>query len=844
VWQRFDTVIPNVTGTLSLGDYLLGEDAAADGVEVAEFRGSLGVLENQPTAELERLFTETLDCCAHRLDAWITSVPSRRLEQMREREPLGVHLGAYGWVEDLRPAPPQGLRRIPMPDGTTVQAQSNSGGYIHAPSMSHAAAAAVLRNAWMTRSGDQQDRYAVDLSSGRVRTAVRLLDAVREGQALGAVLGYQFERGLHEGHRPVELDKYIDVFRRLFPLVANKIADSGLPAETIAARNVVDGLRLRTAFRENLIPFGSSGLPGTLPDGSFPPDRIAIEDELRHLDETVDSVADLLLAEAVYQIVKGNMAASAASLDALGEAARPPSPEVARQPRGGTGLTHRMVLVLGGEPLVPGTWAGVASTPRAEAEPWLDGWAGILLGDPGTVLARASYRDPQPADAEHRTEMVVSLADLQLRPADVLAAVKGVSANEGASDLDRRISWVVLGEAPAQTDVRIDYTADPAWDRATVRTFPELLEMARAVNAVIGGSRPLQPGDLLPPERIAEAQDADLMPAEMAARAAATLNRFEADREQLAGAIAEIEATPENSAPDLSALRQALLRVSLFGIPGTVPVTRKGSSPELRAEILLAARSALEQMQRRGLAALAEPEPAERLRTLFGRDLTVLPRFRPVAATELADALAHGPALTGGPDAVRTWFRQAAPVHAALRRWRTMGIYHKAANEQDLALDVAQLPHTAGARWVGLPFGSENERPPSGRLSLVMHRAAAPEASAPWVGLEVHEWTEIIPSKSEQRAVAFHYDDPGGEAPQAVLLAVPPLRDGVWDAGTVLDILQETFDLAKIRSVDGDLLGILGQLLPAIYIAENPSDDTIGVDLSDMQVAEPRIVGR
>ena len=44
--------------------------------------------------------------------------------------------------------------------------------------------------------------------------------AVRSGQEPGALLGYQFERGLHERytHIPLELDAYIYDFRDEFPL--------------------------------------------------------------------------------------------------------------------------------------------------------------------------------------------------------------------------------------------------------------------------------------------------------------------------------------------------------------------------------------------------------------------------------------------------------------------------------------------------------------------------------------------------------------------------------------------------------------------------------------------------
>ena len=73
-------------------------------------------------------------------------------------------------------------------------------GFVQAPSLGHAVAAAVLRCGHLShaRTGQPDGPFAVDLSSDRVRLARWLLDGVRQGQPLGALLGYRFERGLHE----------------------------------------------------------------------------------------------------------------------------------------------------------------------------------------------------------------------------------------------------------------------------------------------------------------------------------------------------------------------------------------------------------------------------------------------------------------------------------------------------------------------------------------------------------------------------------------------------------------------------------------------------------------------
>ena len=71
-----------------------------------EFRESLRHLKTVSATRLERTFAGTLDLCSHRLDAWMTSVATRRLADMRRATPTGLLLGGYSWVVNLKPAPP------------------------------------------------------------------------------------------------------------------------------------------------------------------------------------------------------------------------------------------------------------------------------------------------------------------------------------------------------------------------------------------------------------------------------------------------------------------------------------------------------------------------------------------------------------------------------------------------------------------------------------------------------------------------------------------------------------------------------------------------------------------
>jgi len=84
-----------------------------------------------------------------------------------------------------------------------------------------------------------------------------------------------------------------------------------------------------------------------------------------------------------------------------------------------------------------------------------------------------------------------------------------------------------------------------------------------------------------------------------------------------------------------------------------------------------------------------------------------------------------------------------------------------------------------------------------------------------------------IPSVRENAAVAFHYEEPKARAPQSLLLAVCPDSRETWDDDLISGILQETLELAKIRTVDLDSVLQVGQILPALYFPFNLQGATV-----------------
>ncbi len=462
--------------------------------ELAEQIDALGALVDAPTAALERLFVEHVDCCAYRYDSWLLGLVDLQLETMRkgvdgQAARTGLYLGAYGWLEDLRPRPP--LHPAELPDnikalfpGAPIMRDPNNGGYIHAPSLTHARTAAVLRSGYLANATPASpDTMSVNLSSARVRAALSLLEGIRNGQSLGALLGYQFERGLHDDHGLIEVDKFIYPMRKAFPLVADAITSTstppGTPIEAIEARNVLDGLKLieRVRAHGGNYPFALAILPAA--SGA---ETTAINAQVARMLDAYDAVADLALAEGVHQAVQGNFDRVGATLDTYSTGNFPPQPEVVQTPARGISLTHRVALHLrSGLAPPPG------ATPRAIAQPAVDAWLSTLLPPPADIACTVNWADPANGAGMER---VVSFADLALRPVDLLELVKpdGVQTMD---ELDERVlRFVTAAQAPRpDANLAIAYMAAPAGKlsvfqaTALLRRLKTQLVKARALRA-------------------------------------------------------------------------------------------------------------------------------------------------------------------------------------------------------------------------------------------------------------------------------------------------------------------------------------------------------------------------
>jgi hypothetical protein len=816
-------VIPTVTGQATVRQFVTaaikrGATVPADYRPLSDMLASLEFLSGCPAEELDRALRGLLDAYSHRLDAWYTSLATRRLARVRTTaSPAGVHLGGYGWLDDLRPTPP----------GAAV-----SQGFIHTPSLAHAATAAVLRSGHLAHHDADHQALNLDLNSARVRTAVTLLDGVAQGQPLAALLGYRFERALRE-HSNLTLAAYILPIRRLVPLRPPGDAPptpSSSPSETIAARDVVDGVALLERWRTERAALFDALAPLITPQ----PARDALTGELDRLADAYDAVADVLTAEVVHQNVLGNNDRAGAALAALDRQGRPPRLEFLRTPRTGTSYTQRLLVLITDESLPP-AWQSIPPDARAKAEPRLNAWIARLIGNPGLVRFAATVTG-------RTRELSISLDQLGLSPLALVMATHA-PGHDAPCELEERLLHRFAAQlatpTPQTTLVLLD-TAPKGSNPGTVG-LGAFRVLMRWTYALITTQRAATARDLALPQ---DQADEGFDDAQLGARADALATAFSAALHTLETITAAPTSTDQ-------ALREALWGAADFGVEGSVPPLAPlgGPPPSLRDQLIAQARAVTTTMRTAatrehdlaGAAAGATPSQraqhhTQRIRGLLGEQFPVLACFTATNATTLAASHAARATLCAGDDlAPATWLQRLSLVRGGVDRLaRVRGaaelLHGGGIAPRDLVL--LQLPHTPGERWLALPFTSTAAQ---AQLAIVAHCSGAVTFSAPLAGLFCDAWSETIPGREETTGIAFHHDAPGARAPQAVLLAVPPAATNpTWSVQAILDTLIEAHDLARIRAVGPNSLEWLGTVLPAILLPDSSSPDIPTANLTGL----------
>lgn len=750
------------------------EDEAAF---LTSMKKSLALLADLPTARLERCFMEHLDTCNYRLDAWQTGLFNLRLSHQRQLQnknrTKGIYLGSFGWVEHIRPSVTRKLVTDQVPeklkpkDNRPLFEYADNGGFVHAPSLNHASAAAVLRSGYMSHASPANpDVMAVNLSSERVRRALFILDGMRNGQSLEALLGYQFERGLHDQGSSDDglkkLNLYIYNFREAFPLQYHHVLQQGtnVAVENIPANNVVNGVTL--AENTAGFPFGATGevVSATLNE------RSAIIIEKDKLSDTLDAVKDLLTSESVYQLVQGNFERAGALVNAIKDAVIPAALDVIDTPRGSHfSITNRVIINFGHVDalnIANNPWPVVIMTPRAKMEPGINKWLGSIIGNPDKVVYSVSFLD---ALGLPRSEEVWTLTQLAIQPIDFVF-LTGNELNTGEKDktslseLESRIAYQYrrLHGLDDSTTVKIEFKKPEG--EAGKQTFAEILPLLRMLRSLVTDSRYLDAGDFEPHSKKSLADKNNpkaLDDAELLSRVQQVQTLFASNLNTVSG-LAILARIPDPDASNLvtdyhnlqdafgaldkakltfqdigftfgdteaSQLQDLLMNISNFGIADAFPKYSTVLNNESKALLLEQARSIVRRMvatDKSVTTILAAAIPltgiqqkiAEYIRAgklMLQEAFNILPLFGfnneadiQLAQGDTHQLLNHASTNLKMKYPVDEWMQNASHVRPRLSRWDQVRSFYELSNTDELKVKALQVPYRTNDSWLAVEY--------------------------------------------------------------------------------------------------------------------------------------------
>jgi hypothetical protein len=813
--------------------------------------------------ELEQLLLEVMDCLSHRLDAWITSLAHEKLVEidpvkarMGRKLSAGNFIGVYGWLE-----------KPYLKEDT-----SRSAGYFQTPSLNQATTGALLLNAALTNHEKTNGAFQVNLSSKRVKQALWFVEGLQKGFTPAELLGYRVERKVHEYH----LDQYLIDLRECYSLQGQNGQE-----EVPSSGGVVNGEKfladegnqdLSAYFRKKALPAPSD--PGLLSKIN------ALRHELQRLK---DAVSDLYIAEVVHHMAQGNTSRVAAWLEVMEGKITPPEPEVVKTPRNGQAQLQKIIYPLPGEdspdcntdprvladPAVA-NYCAVQLTPYIEADFQV------------TVTARNQdevvYCVPLALDdiRMNPIDLVVGgKAELEQRTKVMLCEFM-------AGEIGR---FKFLGEdfgqnpSPAKLEDQAYITFDYDYAVNGAPLFKKMFETVDNLRLFLRSVRPLThedysigkrgSGDLaallslkIKGFKILKSRVNDL---------AACFNQAKQDLTVLCG----------QDHPDQMSLREVFQCLSRFNILEAVEVPCKERAQELLASLskqesrfqefpeglqlkdipltvnidgqdhlvcFNSQTNAWEEVTDPGIQAAAMnalvSQAISAIKAMTQETMTVIPPFYPDKTMVIGD---------GVQVAYEEYYRTslAGPMFKEYRLVR---------NNINMLLKLMENNKDGSGKWVKVYSDTGLQKSWEEAVTYALKDLAGPERlkvqsllqngalvkpvswrqsnidfhyilyeggltltpDQPVTAVVVDEWTDFIANTNETTALAFQYEVPKAEAPQVLLMAVPPETWGPDIYDDLKEILADTIDLLRIRSVPAEMVvgSNLGYFLPALLFGE------------------------
>ena len=762
--------------------------------------------------KLRQCILEFFDLFNYRLDAWLMGLLNYKIRTNLDKKGHKLSLGCFGWVFNVK----ESLKKD----------EERKDEYILAPSVNQAITGAVLRSSYNNslRNKDRDYSMSVNLSSERVRSAIRIIEGIRNGLSVGCILGSDLERLIHEAYKKdsrCELDACIYPLRCMFPLVLQKI--DGKTADDIT---VLNGASLLEAYRkaDNKLNWLKrlrlfDGLNATLKYQTL----LQLIDRI---DDEYDALTDVVLSESVYKLTQGNTDAVDALMQAMEEMRNIPMPDVVNIPITSAQIDGHMVVALDVEA------QSKESDILSNVEPKVNAWITQMLGTPAEIgVAFASDAEKGNSVLDYR-----SLGDLGISASEMVY----LSANSKAFDsLLKTLYWVKEGVFP-----QIDRSMG-----AVDWTLQEVQLAADDMRSLLAESRMLRNEDMVKETGHASQVVYD----SLSSTYDWTMKRVNELLQKMQRLLNEQAIVQDSTKPDYNQvampdefmMEAVKLMVDCFRLGQFAALDGVDDGLLMGGKKLIAnnqewlatvgrQHAFFQQMnhvysnlQLKSDEAKAMVEKAteknhtvymDAIRHLLVADFLLVPAFRPDEMVDGKELLRQCTTnCFGNIDAMgmERFLSDMATVEQPMMYLHQLRMYGKC-NDLDVPeILPVQFPTNSEGKqeWLGTQV-SDGSLVKDAFVYMIMNPGMMAESmmmedEPKMAGIVVDHWIERIPYQNQTAAVAFNYDQPDAEAPQTLLLAVSPYyekRQKCWSDKRMLNTMKSAIHMAKCRAVNPEMI--------------------------------------
>lgn len=833
-------------GTIS--ELLSSEEVYAfpQAINLIEAKKSLNLLAFEKVKDLSLLVNEGIDMISYRLDTWRLSLVNQRLNAIREIQEgeegrkEGVYIGAYGWVENVK----RQTNLIPTSSPTQdnqfpdrIYTDKNNKGFIHAPTLNQAVNGAVMLSAYSQRSDEtNNDPLSVNLSSERIRAALDLMDGIRNGQNLGVLLGYEFERKFREIYLDPRINQFIYNLRSHYPL-DNMVVDVSpdlSDLDKVVARNVVNGNKLIELLKEGKINeiIQNSGVNNAV--------RELLIQAVDWIWNLTDALADINATEGVFQIVQGNTTKAGAMTNSLSKGRYLHEPDVIASGKDGIKILQRFTLHLetNNPYIMYNDWSLISSADfRVKAEPYINKWLCRMLPSPNTIYCQVK-------EVETNIVYWVTAKEINLHPIDLMYLMQE-ELKDGDDQLSLVIKQFIRGKFSVnrENQLMVDYTSKPQEVDYSLNEIHSILVYAEKL---LNGSRHLNTHDYL---QVSEQQEvlkkynvSDLT------------NRYESGINFLRSSKNRLESMISSSTINLDEIVKELYKLSFFGIEQTIFEFIGDLNVDDKAEIMRRVQFVLAILdQKIEKSTLSIPLPninedqtnyvekiIDACKDLFDSNFVVLPLFEIREQEQDYLSLMINNLSTLKDDHLdndlltEQWLASISKIKENAKNYELVSILASNVDfmyNHDRCILPLQIPYASDGteRWLGTSV-KEQSSLKEGRISFGASVPNNHNLSGDQAGIMIDEWVDVVPLKEHNTGISFHYDQPNSKAPQCLILGLTPQITGRWRWDDLIDMLNETLDLAKKRGVDYEQISstAIGQL-PGMITPFTAGGNAIGL---------------